>query len=125
MGYALENEAYRSLPSLLTAKYGIKLDEHIVRTEIGGEEINFFARGERNGEPIILVGETKTQLDERRNNRRAAELIFSQLEEKVQAVQKVFPDAEVARMLITHYARPGMLQRASDRGVIVIQSFEW
>lgn len=125
MAYALENEAYRSLPALLEAKHGIKLDEHIIRTEIGGEEINFFARGERNGQPIILVGESKTQLDERRNNRRSAERIFSQLEEKVQAVQKDFPNAEVVRFLITHYARPGMLQRARDRDVIVIQSFEW
>lgn len=125
VSYSLENEAYRSLPGLLARKYGITLRDSIVRQEINGEEINLFAHGERDGEPVILVGETKLQLDERRNNRRAAERVFAQLDQKLTAVQASFPEIELIPLLITHYARPSFLAQAQERGIIVIQSFEW
>jgi len=28
-------------------------------------------------------------------------------------------------MLVTHYVRPAVLERAKEKGVLVIQSFEW
>jgi hypothetical protein len=125
MSYALENEAYRSLPAPLAGRYGITVHNQLVRQEIDGEEINLFAHGERNGQPVLLVGETKLQLDERRSNRRATEETLDQLDVKADAVRRVYPDAEIVRLLITHYARPGFLAKAEDRGVVVIQSFEW
>ncbi len=125
MSYALENEAYRLLPPLLAARYGIQLHERIVRKEIAGEEINLFARGEREGKPIYVVGETKLQLDERRNSRRAEDQILGQIEKKARAVAMVYPGVDIVRLLITHYARPAMLERAQEQNIIVIQSFEW
>ncbi|MCB0061620.1 MAG: hypothetical protein KDE19_05880 [Caldilineaceae bacterium] len=125
MSYALENEAYRLLPPLLASKYGITLEERLVRTEINGEEINIFAHGTRNGEPILLVGESKLQLDERRNSHRALDRLMDQLERKVAAVKEAYPDAEIVQLLITHYARPAIRERAEREGVILIQSFEW
>lgn len=123
--YALENEAYRLLPSLLQERYGIVLDERIVRAEIGGEEINFLARGYRNGQAICLVGEAKLRLDERRDNYHEVEHVLDQLEVKVAAVQKQYPDCEIVRLLVTHFARPAFLERARKQDVIVVQSFEW
>jgi len=38
--YAFENEAYRMLPGVLT-RYGIEVEEKIVRAEVGGKGINF------------------------------------------------------------------------------------
>ncbi|MFN8495769.1 MAG: hypothetical protein U0350_49715 [Caldilineaceae bacterium] len=125
MSYSLENEAYRNLPALLQTRYGITLDEKLVRLDLDGEEINLFARGTRNGQPIYLVGESKLQLDERRNSHRAAEAILNQLDKKAGVVQRRYPDVEIVRILLTHYARPAVLQQAEARGVIVIQSFEW
>jgi hypothetical protein len=125
MSYSLENESYRNLPAILKARYAITLDERIVRLDLDGEEINLFAHSERNGQPIYLVGESKLQLDERRNSRRAAEEILDQLDKKAEVVQRHYPDAEIVRVLITHYARSVVLQRAKERGVLVIQSFEW
>ena len=67
MGYALENEAYRSLPALLEQRHGVRVTDRFVRTEIGGEEINFLAHGvTAEGAAVILVGESKARLDERR-----------------------------------------------------------
>ncbi len=123
MSYSLENEAYRNLPALLQTRYGITLDEKIVRLDLDGEEINLFARGTRNGQPIYLVGESKLQLDERRNSHRDAEAILNQLDKKAAVVQRRYPNVEIVQILLTHYARPAVLQQAEARGVIVIQSF--
>lgn len=125
MAYALENEAYRGLPAFLEKQHGIRVQERIIRTEIGGEEINLFARGERAGEPVLLVGESKAQLDERRRNRQEADRVFKQLETKINAVKAVYPGNTIIPLLITHYARPKFLEHARDRGILVIQSFEW
>jgi hypothetical protein len=125
VSYALENEAYRQLPAYLTEQYGIILTERMLRTDIGGEEINLFALGERNGKPIVIVGETKLQLDRRRGTRDAVERLLDQLEEKVRAVQAAHPEREVVRLLVTHYIRPTLRELATRRNVIIAQSFEW
>lgn len=92
---------------------------------INNKEIDLFAHGQRNGEPILLVGESKLQLDERRRNYRAAYRIFDQPAEKIQAVQKDYPDTQIVQLLVTHYARPAFIEEARRRDIIVVQSFEW
>ena len=125
VSYSLENEAYRLLPAYLQSQHGIVLEERLVRTEINGEEVNIFALGQRNGTPIVLVGETKLQFDQRRSNRDALEVALDQLERKVEAVKQRHPERGVVRLLVTHYARPVVLEEAQKRDVIIAQSFEW
>lgn len=125
MAYALENDAYRSLPDFLREQYGINLSERIIRTEIEGEEIILFALGERNGESICLVGESKLQLDERRSSKREAERIIDQIERKVDAVRQVYPGRKIVRLLVTHYARPAILEFLQEQNILVLQTFEW
>lgn len=125
MAYSLENEAYRKLPDHLATQHGIAISERFVRTEIEGVEINFLARGERAGQPVLLVGECKLQLDERRSHGRAANLVFDQLDRQAEVAQPLFPDHEVVRLMVTHYARPAFLERARARSVLVVQSFHW
>lgn len=125
MSYSLENEAYRALPAYLREHHGITVTDRIVRTDIGGEEINFFALGERNGAPICLVGESKLQLDERRNSRREAERLIDQIESKVDTVRQLYPEREMVRLLVTHYARPAIRQFLQEHNLIVVQTFEW
>ena len=125
VSYSLENEAYRLLPAYLESQHGIVLEERLVRMEIGGEAVNLFALGQRNGRPIVLVGETKLQFDQRRSNRDALEVALDQLERKVEAVKQRHPERDVVRLLVTHYARPVVLEEARKRDVIIAQSFEW
>jgi uncharacterized protein YoxC len=125
MSYALENEAYRALPAYLERTYGIIMHERIVRTEIDDQEINFFARGEQNGEAICLVGEAKLQLDERRENRRVVRDLIEQLDRQAAAATTLYPDHRMVRLIITHYARPAVLKQAQERGILVVQSFDW
>ena len=125
MSYALENEAYRALPAFLLVKHGIEVTERLIRAPINNEEINFFGRAVRDGKPVLIVGESKQRLDERRSSKREENRIFSQLETKANIVRAAHPDEEIALLLITHYARPEFLRTAAERGIIVVQSFEW
>lgn len=125
MSYALENEAYRALPAFLLESHGIEVTERLIRTSVNDEEINFLGRAVRDGRPVLIVGESKQRLDERRSSKREEDRIFSQLEAKAEAVRAAYPDEEITLLLITHYARPELLRTAAARGIVVVQSFEW
>ena len=87
MSYALENEAYRALPAFLLDKHGIEVTERLIRAPVNNEEINFFGRAVRDGKPVLIVGESKQRLDERRRSKREEDRIFSQLETKANIVR--------------------------------------
>jgi len=124
VGYALENEAYRALPRFLKEHYGLEVTQRLIRTEIGGEEINLFGRARRNGQSVLIVGEVKLRLDERRTTRRREDAL-AVLEKKIAAVKAEHGAEEIVPLLVAHYARPSFLQKAQAKGVIVVQSFEW
>jgi len=125
VSYALENEAYRTLPSFLKERYGIELTERLIRTEIGGEEINFFGKAVRDGESVLIVGETKLRLDERRRSRREEKKVLDTLEKKITAVRTSYPEEQIVPMLVTHYARLAFAQKVREQGILLVQSFEW
>jgi len=120
VSYAFENEAYRMISGVLKDRYGINLTDKMIRTEIGGKEINILGRAKRNGKDVVIVGEAKLRLDERRKKPD----IFEELEEKVLAVKEEYKE-EIVRVLVTHYATKGFMAEAEQKEVIVIQSFEW
>jgi len=116
LGYSLENEAYRKLPKYLKDNHGIEITERMIRREVAGEEINFFGRGRRNGKPVLVVGETKFRLTSGD---------FAQLDRKLDAVKREYQSEEIVPLLVTHFASDREKERATNRGVIVAQSFEW
>jgi chromosome segregation ATPase len=118
--YALENEAYRMIPQVLK-KYGLELEDKLIRKEVAGEEINFFATAKRNGKTVYIVGETKLRLDDTKKR----DDVFKQLEKKISAVKKVYGDVEIVPLIVTHFAKESMLKKAKERGIIVVQSYEW
>jgi len=115
-GYAFENEAYRHLTPFLKTRYQIEVTEKMIRLELEGEEINVFARGRRNGKEVLIVGETELRLSSVGK--------LKKLERKVSLVKKHYP-GECIPLMITHFARQPVLDRAKEKGIIVIQSFEW
>ncbi len=122
--YALENEAYRNLPTVLEARLGVVLTERMVRTEVGREEVNLLGRGTRDGGDVWIVGETKARVDLRTGRKGDLDL-FDQLERKVAAVHEAHGEVEVVRLILTHFATREFLAEAERRGVLVVQSFEW
>jgi hypothetical protein len=47
------------------------------------------------------------------------------LEGKVRAVVAEYPQAEIVKVLVTHFADNSFLDKAKARSIIVVQSFEW
>lgn len=122
ISYAFENEAYRRLPEFLKNTYGIEIKERFVRTEIQNEEINFFAKGIKDGKELYIVGEAKLRLDE---GRKDFEKILKELNRKIEAVKSELGDVEVIKMIVTHFAKRSTLKLCEEEGIIVVQSFEW
>jgi len=118
--YAFENEAYRMLPQVLK-RYGLELEDKMIRKEVAGEEINFFATAKRDGETVYIVGETKLRLDDTKKR----DDVFKQLEKKISALKKVYGDVQIVPLIVTHFAKESMLKKAKERGIIVVQSYEW
>ena len=118
--YAFGNEAYRNLPKLLKEKYGYELVERIVRADIGGKEINFFAKALKDGKEYFIVGESKVRLES--HWRKDA---FEELEEKVKAVKAVYGDVNIVKLLVTHFAKGGVVEEAEKSGILIVQSYEW
>ena len=116
VAYALENEAFRKLPAFLEEKHKIKVIDKIIRAEIDGEEINIFGKVKKDGKDMILVGEAVLKLDDRKK--------LKLLSEKVQLVKENY-GIEVVPIIITHFAKKDILERAEKAGVIIVQSFEW
>jgi chromosome segregation ATPase len=116
-GYAFENEAFRMLPAILKEKYGVEIMEKFIRAEIRDKEINILGFGKKDGTDLVIVGEAKTRI-ERMD-------IFDELEEKIDIVKEEYKGKEILKVLVTHFASKKILKVAEERGVIVVQSFEW
>ena len=123
VSYGFENEAYRMLPGILKKAHGVEIKEKLIRTEVGGKEINILGKATRDGKDAIVVGEVKLRLEGRR--KKGEKDVFDELEEKVEVVREEYGDVEIIRLLVTHYATKGFLEKAKERGVLVVQSFEW
>lgn len=121
----LENKAYRALPAYLKKRFGVVLQSRIIHTEIAGEEIDFLVHGEKDGRSICFIGESKLRIDGRRHGGQELDRIIDQLDRKVEAVKKAYPDCEIIRFLVTHYARPFVLERLEAANILVVQSFDW
>ena len=116
MAYALENEAYRKLPAYLKTHCQREIHDHFIRTEIGGKEINLLAKATRAGEDVVVVGETVLRLDDRSK--------MKQLEKNITTVREQY-HLPVIPLVVTHFARATVLEKARKEGVIVVQTFEW
>ncbi len=116
MAYALENEAYRKLPAYLASAYGIQVKDRIVRADVADEELNFFARAQKDGKSLILIGESVLRLDDTSK--------LKSLRLKLEKVASIMAE-ELMPIVVTHYAKPKVLEKAREAGILVIQSFEW
>jgi chromosome segregation ATPase len=119
--YSLENEAFRMLPKFLKEKYSIEIEEKFIRKEIGGKEINIFGFGKKDGKSIIVIGEARSRID----TREKIEEVLQDVEEKEKVVAEEYKGFDIVKIIITHFASNLSLELANQRGVIIIQSFEW
>jgi predicted transcriptional regulator len=123
VSYGFENEVYRLLPAALKRDYGIEVKEKFVRKLLRGKEINILGRGLKDGREVVIVGEVKLRLEYK--EKRAGEIdVFDELDEKATIVKEEWGAGEVVKIVATHIASDEFIEKARERGVIIIQSFE-
>jgi hypothetical protein len=121
LGYMLENEAYRVLPDILKERYGIEVVEKFLRRSIKSlginkeGEINIYSRGLCKGKEITIIGEARSQLgmDDIDD--------INDLSDKLEELHK----GNKFLIAVTHYARESAIKYGKEKGVEIIQSFEW
>jgi len=116
VAYALENEGYRNLPRFLKERHGLEIEDRMIRTEIQGEEINLFGKARKDGQEVILLGESMLGLDDMSKLR--------SVKRKLKLIQERYAK-EVVPIVVAHFAKEKILRRAQEAGFIVVQSFEW
>ncbi|MBI4640256.1 MAG: chordopoxvirus fusion protein [Candidatus Tectomicrobia bacterium] len=118
-GYMLENEAYRSLPSIMREKFGIEVKERFLRkymkladgTEV---EINVLGKGMKNGEEITIIGEAKSILEGKDVDR------FLEVLEGLKDVIR----GPVFKVFVTHSTRPSVERFAMNNDIQVVYTYE-
>ena len=121
VGYILENEAYRALPTLLAADHGIEVEDRLIRTYLTTDrgypvEVNIFGRGRRNGREVVVIGESKSQL--------SAKNIDHFIQGRLTRLEPLFED--VFPILVTHMiSSPDVAAYAQERGIALYYSYQF
>jgi len=124
LGFMLENEAYRILPKLLKDRYKIEVKERFLRRSIrsfGIEaegEVNIFSHGVKQDEEqkVVIIGEAKSQLGKDD---------IDCLLDTVARLKDIEKELGRFLLVVTHYTKETVVSYAKEKGVEVIQSFEW
>lgn len=121
VGYLLENEAYRCLPELLRRDWQIEMLEPLRRDWLPttrGEmiEVNIVGRGRRDGQTVLLIGESKLQL-----SRKYVDKFLSHRIRKIETGGlPAFP------IIIAHMeSEPDVIAYAKAQGVAVYLSYQF
>ncbi|OQY49030.1 MAG: hypothetical protein B6242_00655 [Anaerolineaceae bacterium 4572_78] len=121
IGYTLENSAYKALPKLLKQDYDIVLTSKMIRTYLidnrGYElEVNIFARGEQHGQPIVIMGESKSRLSHNK--------IDSFFKKRIERFEGIY--ANIFPVFVTHIvSSSNVAQYAKEKGLALYYSYQF
>jgi len=114
VGYILENEAMKALPTLLLKEFDLKVEDRLVRKFIKDKrgrpiEINIIGKAIRNGERVVIIDEAKTQLSKNK--------VLEFLRKKIRPLEGVFKE-EFFPILLTHMiTQPDVEEYAYKNGI--------
>jgi len=114
VGYILENEAMKALPTLLLKEFGLKVEDRLVRKFIKDKkgrpiEINIIGKAIRDGKKVVIIGEAKTQLSKNK--------VLEFLRKKIRPLEGVFKE-EFFPILVTHMiTQPDVEEYAYKNGI--------
>ena len=121
VGYTLENAAYRALPALLKADYGIEVQGQLIRTYLKDNrgrslEVNIYGKGRENGREVVILGESKSQL--------SANNIDRFINRRLKPLRPQFEN--VLPVLITHMiSSEPVAAYAKEHGIALYYSYQF
>ena len=113
VGYILENEAMKALPSLLAQEFGLKIEGRFVRKFVKDKkgrpiEVNIIGEAVKNSKKIVIIGQSKLRLSK--------EDILEFLRDKIIPFEEIFE--EIFPILITHMiTQPDVEEYAHKHGI--------
>ena len=114
VGYILENEAMKALPTLLLKEFGLKVEDRLIRKFVKDKkgrpiEVNIIGKAIRDGKKVIIIGEAKTQLSKNK--------VSEFLRKKIRPLEGVFKE-EFFPILVTHMiTQPDVEEYAYKNGI--------
>jgi hypothetical protein len=114
VGYVLENEAYKFLPTLLKREFGLEVKERLVRNFVKDNkgrqiEVNIIGEATRNGDQFVIIGESKVQLSKNK--------VTEFFNKKIKRLSGVFP-GELFPIIVTHMkSEPDVDEFALKQGI--------
>ena len=122
VGYVLEDRAIRSLPAILSERFGITVTGSLRRSFIEHpdgrtSELNIFGRGNnRSNETVTILGEAKSRLSKKHVDS------LLRLRDRLEA--EGILEGEPVLVMIAYSVDPRVERHADDAGVLVIGSYE-
>ncbi|MCX8070071.1 MAG: hypothetical protein N2738_06170, partial [Thermodesulfovibrionales bacterium] len=114
VGYSLENSAYKSLPGLLEP-LGIKVNERMIRKYINGYQVNIFAKAEKDGKEVYVIGECKVRPSKKEIDR------FLKI---VDNIKEETAYDELIPIFVAHDYLPEIEKYIKAKGIINFWSYE-
>jgi len=120
VGFDLENRAYKALPHLLKERFGIRVEDRLLRQFIEypdgrEEEVNIFGKARKNGKIIYIIGESKTHLSIKD---------IDKFKKRLSRIEKVIKE-EKFPIFVVHSASPRIVKYAEENGFSVFFSYEF
>ena len=113
VGYVLENEAMKALPTLLEQEFGLKAKGRFVRKFVKDKEgrpieVNIIGEAVKNSKKIVIIGQSKLRLSKGD--------ILEFLRDKIIPFEEIFE--EIFPILITHMiTQPDVEEYAYKNGI--------
>ena len=118
VGYILEDRSYAALPHLLSKEFGIKVEEikrdFVELAPNRYEELNIIGKGKKNGTPVWILGECKTQLRKKD---------VDSFLKKISRIEHLFP-GEKLLIMVTYQTSPQVRGYVQQKGIILYFSYQ-
>jgi DNA repair exonuclease SbcCD ATPase subunit len=120
VGYRLEDEAMKALPSLLQRDMDIKVIGRLKRDflEVAPHkyiELNIWGEGKKDGRRYVIIGEAKSQLKKRD---------VDNFIKKAEAIKRYIPKEQIT-LLVTYQTSPDVRTYAEKKGIKIYFSYEF